>query len=292
MASKQSIKCLFLIVCLATPFFLQAQAPSINNIAGAAFSTPTVTYLSPNGAFTIFGSQLAAALTYLSSADIVNDQLPTNLGGTCVESGTNKWYLYYVSPGQINALAGQSLPPYVSGTAPLTVVTNCGTANELSTTMNVTVAQVAPEFLYFVHNSNGQNPVVAVDAATNTYVGTPGLIAGGTFAPAHPGDVLTAYGVGWGDTMPSVPIGTVASGQSTLTNAYYLTVGGMPADVLYIGLSPGSAGLYQVNFTVPSGLAAGNQPLVLTLDAVEIVDTLDYLDIVSTASNAFITVAE
>lgn len=74
-----------------------------------------------------------------------------------------------------------------------------------------------------------------------------------------------AYGVGWGTTSPSVQIGTVASGQPALTNVAYLTVGGIEAEISYVGLSPGSAGLYQVNFTVPSGLAAGNQPLVLTL---------------------------
>jgi hypothetical protein len=133
-ASKQFIKCFTRIVCLGAPFYLAAQeprltiqhsgtlpnlltpvssasVPSINDIVGAALSTPPVTILSPNGAFTIFGSQLAAATTYLTSTDIVNDQLPTNLGGTCVESGTTKWYLYYVSPGQINALVGELPPP-------------------------------------------------------------------------------------------------------------------------------------------------------------------------------------
>ncbi len=36
----------------------------------------------------------------------------------------------------------------------------------------------------------------------------------------------------------------------------------------YAGLTPGYTGLYQINFTVPSGLAAGNQPLVLTVNGV------------------------
>jgi uncharacterized protein (TIGR03437 family) len=287
---------------LLVPGYISAQAPqltirdsagpSITNIVGAGFSTPAVTRISPNGACTIFGTELASATTYLTSSDIVNNQLPTNLGGTCVESGTSKWFVYYVSPGQINALAGQVPASETPGPVPVTVVTNCGTANEVSTTMNVSFAPVAPEFVYFLENSNGENPVAAVDAATNAYVGTPGLIPGAIFAPAHSGDVLTAYGVGWGATSPSVQIGTVASGQPTLTNVAYLSVGGIPAEISYVGLSPGSAGLYQVNFTVPSGLAAGDQPLVLTLDAVEFIDGLDYLDIVSTTSNAFITVED
>jgi uncharacterized protein (TIGR03437 family) len=239
--------------------------PSITNIVGAGFSTPAVTSLSPNGLFTIFGSELASATVGLTQSDIVNNQLPTNLGGTCVESGTTKWGLFYVSPGQINALAGQ-LP--ASGTAPVTVVTGCGTANEVATAVtNVPVAAEAPEFLYFLENSNGQNPIATIEP-NGAYVGTPGLIAGANFAPAKAGDVLTAFGVGWGPTTSTAPAGTIDSGLATLTSPYTLTLGGAPVDVVYRGLSPTYAGLYQVDFTVPSGLSAGNQALVLTVNGV------------------------
>jgi uncharacterized protein (TIGR03437 family) len=249
--------------------------PAIGNIVGAGFSTPAVTGISPNGVFTIFGSDLAN--TTQGVGEIVANQLPTNLAGSCVQSGTTKWSLYYASPGQINALAG---PLPASGTVPVTVVLNCGTDNEVtSTAMNVPVAAVTPEFLYFLENANGDNPVAAVDDTTNVYAGPPGLTSGATFAPVHAADLVTAYGVGWGATTSSDPIGTLASAAATITSSYSLTLGGMPAKVSYIGLSGDAAGLYQVNFTVPTGLAAGNQALVLTVDGV------------STTSNAFITVA-
>jgi len=250
-------------------------SPSIGNVVGAGFSTPGVTSISSNGVFTIFGSALAATSEGLGQ--LVDNQLPTNLGGTCVESGTTKWNLYYVSPGQLNVLAGQ-IP--TSGTVPVTVVTDCGTANEMtSPAMNVNVAAVAPEFLYFLETKNGENPVAAVDASTTVFVGPPGLISGVTFAPVHAGDVITAYGVGWGPTTSTDPIGTLASGIAGLTSSNSLTLGGKTANISYIGLSPESAGLYQVNFTVPSGLSAGSQPLVLTVDGV------------TTTSNAVIDVA-
>jgi uncharacterized protein (TIGR03437 family) len=137
---------------------------------------------------------------------------------------------------------------------------------------------VAPEFLYFLENSNGNNPVAAIDDTTNVYAGPSGLISGANFAAVHAGDVITAYGVGWGATTSTDPIGTLASGVAKLTSSYSLTLGGTPVNVSYIGLSPGSAGLYQVNFTVPAGLASGNQPFVLTVDNV------------STTSNAFLAV--
>jgi uncharacterized protein (TIGR03437 family) len=251
--------------------------PSITSIVGAGFSTPAVNTISPNGLFTIFGSDLASGTAGLTAGEIVNNQLPTNLGGTCVESGTTKWGLFYVSPGQINVVAGE-LP--ASGTAPVTVVTSCGTANEVvSASFNVPVAATAPDFLYFLENSNGQNPIAATDATTFAYIGTPGLIPGATFTPARVGETLTAYGVGWGPTTSSIPPGTVASAIASLTSKYTLTLGGTPVDVLYAGVSPTYAGLYQVDFTVPTGVSAGNQPLVLTVDGV------------STSPTAYIAVA-
>jgi len=46
-----------------------------------------------------------------------------------------------------------------------------------------------------------------------------------------------------------------------------VTVGGKNAPVSYCGLS-GYPAEYQINITVPSGLAAGNQPVVLTTGGV------------------------
>ncbi len=257
-------------------FLLTPTTPNISNIVGAGFSTPAVTSISPDGIFTIFGTQLAAAKVALTGSDIVNNELPTNLGGTCVESGTAKWGLFYVSPTQINVIAEQ-LP--ASGTAPVTVVTGCGTANEVSSpAMNVPVAAVSPEFLYFLENTNGQNPVAAIDAITYAYIGAPGLISGATFTPAKAGELITAFGVGWGPTTPSNQPGTVASAAATLSSTYSFSLGGAPVDVQYAGLSPTFAGLYQVNFTVPSGLSAGNQPLVLKVDGVSTSATA-YIDV-------------
>jgi uncharacterized protein (TIGR03437 family) len=53
-----------------------------------------------------------------------------------------------------------------------------------------------------------------------------------------------------------------------ITGDYTLTVGGTTAEVSYAGLAPTFAGLYQINFTVPSGLTPGNVPIVLTIGGV------------------------
>jgi len=48
-------------------------------------------------------------------------------------------------------------------------------------------------------------------------------------------------------------------------NPVTATIGGQPAKVLFAGLAPGFAGLYQVNVVVPTGVTTGADiPVILT----------------------------
>ncbi len=173
-----------------------AVTPQITAVVGGGLSVPAVGNISANGILTIYGSAFTASGVSrgVIGSDVVNNSLPTNLANTCVQSGNTRWSLYYVSAGQINALAG---PLPASGTVPVSVIANCGTTNEIpSASMNVPVAAQSPEFFYFVQNTNGQNPVAALFASSGAYVGPPGLIAGATFAPAHVNDVLCSAQLG------------------------------------------------------------------------------------------------
>ena len=58
--------------------------------------------------------------------------------------------------------------------------------------------------------------------------------------------------------------GAAADGQSTVLAAN-VKIGGAKAQVSFSGLAPGFVGLYQVNAVIPSGLAGGNQPVVVTV---------------------------
>jgi uncharacterized protein (TIGR03437 family) len=78
---------------------------------------------------------------------------------------------------------------------------------------------------------------------------------------------VVIYCTGLGDVTPRaiagfpVPPSPLSYANDTVT----ATIGGVNASVFFAGLSPGFTGLYQVNATVPSGIAANPQaPLVLS----------------------------
>ena len=243
-------------------------APQVNAVVGAGLSVPPVTSVARDGLFTLFGTGFAdpSVSRNVAGSDLMNNALPTNLVNTCVQGGNARWGLIYISATQINAVAD---PLSTSGTIPLSVIRNCGQPNEIaSAPVNVNVAAQSPQFLFVIQNPSGKNEIVAIDTSSGVKVGPTGLIAGQNFAPAHSGDILTAYGVGWGATSPAAVVGSLAPGAANITGDHTLTIGGKTAKVSYAGLTPTYAGLYQINFTVPAGLTAGNQPMVLTIDGV------------------------
>lgn len=78
--------------------------------------------------------------------------------------------------------------------------------------------------------------------------------------PAQTGETLEIYGTGLGPAAPFVPGGTPApSAPLARTSTPEVLIGGRPAAVTFAGLTPGLAGVYQVNATVPSGLRPGRQ---------------------------------
>ena len=86
-----------------------------------------------------------------------------------------------------------------------------------------------------------------------------------TADPAKAGETVLIYCTGLGYVVAPLPAdGVAATGQMTM-NAPTVTIGGANAPVSFSGLAPGYVGLYQVNAQVPSGLAAGNQPVIITI---------------------------
>jgi uncharacterized protein (TIGR03437 family) len=104
----------------------------------------------------------------------------------------------------------------------------------------------------------GNNRAVVVNAngAVNT---------GST--PAAVGDEVVAYFTGGGPVDAAGKLVTGApspAGLSPVSGNNSVTVDGVEATVVYMGLTPGSIGLYQANFDVPS-VAKGAFPVVITI---------------------------
>jgi uncharacterized protein (TIGR03437 family) len=238
-------------------------------IVGAGLSTPLVNALSPNGLAIAFGSGFAPAgiLSVAGAGNLLNGSISTELNGVCVLVGSTKAPILAVTPAQVNFQTPQGLTP---GTVSVQVVTGCGSANEKrSDPQTVTARSASPEFFYFVQATSGQNPIAAVNASTGVFVGTPGLLAGGAFAPAKPGDVLTLYATGLGLTNPSFAAGQLPSAASSIAGDIQVTIGTTTlakTDVLYAGVTPSTAGLYQVNIHLPISIPNGDQPVQMTIN--------------------------
>ena len=83
-----------------------------------------------------------------------------------------------------------------------------------------------------------------------------------TAASVKPGDIIALFGTGFGPTSSSPAAGTVFSGAYQSNNPVTVTVGGIPAQVLWAGLV--GPGLNQINIVVPN-VAAGDQAVVATV---------------------------
>jgi uncharacterized protein (TIGR03437 family) len=79
---------------------------------------------------------------------------------------------------------------------------------------------------------------------------------------------LYANGLGPVSHTPASGDPALASPLSSTTTPPTVNIGGQPAQVLFSGLAPGFAGLYQVNVIVPTGVPTGNQPLTLSIGGV------------------------
>jgi uncharacterized protein (TIGR03437 family) len=207
----------------------------------------------------VFGWFLAppGTATAVAAQDLRGGSLPTVLENVCVVVGGRKAFLTFVGTNQINyqvpSLGGET-------TTNLQVIRNCGGVKEgASNRVPVSVARATPELLYWTAGDATSHPVVAVDATTGEWIARPGSVPGLKTRGAKIGDLITIYGISFGPTTPAVEPGQAAAGATVVPNAEVF-VNSNPivgADLLYVGASPGIAGLYQVNIRMPAGFFAG-----------------------------------
>ncbi len=169
-----------------------------------------------------------------------------NLSGATVTVGAAPAYVIFNSASQLNIQI-----PYSVSAGPATVTVTQGTS---SASVSVTIANYSPAFVGTAVFNNSSQPITLSN-------------------PAMAGQALTAFLFGLGATTPPGPSGpTPTSTQYSTTSTPILTLtpanGGSAIGVPQIsfsGLAPSATAQYQINFTLPAGLAAGMYTLTVSI---------------------------
>ena len=215
-------------------------------IVNQASYAPFTASVSPGEFLSLFGSGLAAQTTTASALPF-----PTTLGGvqvniTWVDSNgknqTAQAPIYLVSPGQVSIVVPYTIPS--DGTFLNFTVVN-GTS---SNTATVYSGPANPGIFTQTQNGLGDG---AIRHTTDNSVVT-------TSNPAKIGETVAIYLTGMGAVSPAVTAGAGApSNPLSVTILPDVYIDNVKATVLYSGLAPGLAGLYQLNVTIPSGVTTG-----------------------------------
>jgi uncharacterized protein (TIGR03437 family) len=218
---------------------MQPQTPAISagGVVNAASFTPS---FSPGALASVFGADFTG--TGLSA--IASLPLPSSLGGVSVQVNGVSAPVLYESASQINFQI-----PWETKTGSATVVVSAN--GVASAAMNITVQAAAPELFVQGSHAIAQNSDFSLNSSSN---------------PAKAGGTILAYLTGAG-AVSNQPADGAAAGSdplSTVTSTVTATIGGQAADVSFAGLAPGFVGLWQLNITVPSGVAKGDLPLTVT----------------------------
>jgi uncharacterized protein (TIGR03437 family) len=221
---------------------LSISAPVIapNGVVNGASFAPKI---APGSLASIGGTNLATSTT-----PGANTPLPYILGGATVSVNGTAAPVLYASPTQINFQVPWGTQV---GNASVTVKV----AGVTSNTITVPVTATAPGiFVDIFGAARAENFDYSLNTSTN---------------PAHAGSFIIAYMTGSGAVTPAIADGvaTPSTGLVQLSSgvSVSVTIGGQTAPVLFAGLTPGFIALLQLNITVPSGLTAGNYPMIVTI---------------------------
>jgi uncharacterized protein (TIGR03437 family) len=216
--------------------------PSITAVSNGASFMPG---LSGNAWMSITGANLASTTRTWTAAEMSGAKLPTQLDGVSVTFNGEAAPLYFVSPGQLNVLVPSDIAPGPP------VVVQVTTRQGVSSTIT-SLQPVAPAF--FVFGGDIGRYVAGRHGSDNVTIGKPGLYPDSR--PAAPGEIIVLYGTGFGATFPAIASGQTVTRPQPIANAINVTIGGVPAEVMWAGLS--ATGLNQINLKVPANLPDGD----------------------------------
>jgi uncharacterized protein (TIGR03437 family) len=236
---------------LSIPVTLTVTAPQpvINRVVNAASFLGGG--ISPGEIVTVFGSALGPASGV--GAQIKNGFIQTSLANVQVTFNGYAAPILYASSGQVNAI----VPYELASASNASVVAIFGSAQ--STPASVQVVSSAPGI--FSADASGTGPGAILDVSYHLVSST---------NPASVGDTIQVFATGQGQTNPAGVDGLIEPSvlplPVPLLTAAGALVGGIPANITYIGAAPGLvAGALQVNIVIPPGVPSGPAQLILSI---------------------------
>lgn len=226
--------------------------PTISQVSNAAsYSTAS---LAPGEIVTLFGKDLGPATPALLK-DTPGGKVPTTLGGVQVLVNGIPAPIIYASSTQISAVIPYELAPFTSATV---LVRYLG---QSSNGVLMNVSTTAPGVFTQDASGTGLGAILNQNSTTNS-----------ASNPAARGETVVIYMTGEGQTSPAGVTGkvTTVNPAPPLTPAPValvgVLIGGQPAQIAFQGEAPDMvSGVMQLNVVVPTTIAAGLQPVVVTV---------------------------
>src|SRR5262249_45227910 len=230
------------IVLSAADGVPRREAPRINagGIVNAASNLPApYNFVSPGAIVSIYGTGFSNETREVRPGDLSGGFLPETLAGVSVFFGPVAAPLFYVSPQQINAQVPLTLQPAAwEGKVRF---------QNLEAAEWAVVRPYSPGLFGVSRHADG------------------GVVSRG--APAHPGRGISSFATGFGPTRPPIHTGELAPpGPVWLDAKTEAKIGDIPLapeDILYGGLAPGFAGVYQFNLRIPAAAPSGDLEVML-----------------------------
>jgi len=217
--------------------------PTLVSMAGVTNAATLQEGAASGSWVTLFGDGLSSTTRTWATADIVNNRLPDNLDGVSVQINNQPASVYYISPKQVNVLAPQTP---ADSNVQVTVTSRAGTSAPVS----VNLRQFMPGFFQFPQE------YVAAVRADGTILDS---------VAARPGETISLFGTGFGPTLPARLPNEVITEPVPTANPVKVHIHNVQAPVTFAGLT--SAGLYQINVTVPD-LPDGDYPVTAEVGGV------------------------
>ena len=218
-------------------------------VVNAASYAPVTASLAPGELINLYGTGLSPVSMSMQGGQV----FPTGgIGGVTVTIDGLPCPVYYVSSTQISVIVPYGVASNMTALADIQVNNNGQKSNVVQ--MYLTDAEPGA----FSQGQNGIGLAAALHAATYAEI-TPS-------DPAQDGETIALYLTGLGPVTPAIKDGALGP-SPTLSNADVFSAGNLAVyfndyssfsvlnqgTIVFAGLTPGLAGLYQLNVTLPSG---------------------------------------